>query len=94
MFDRHNTLTGCKMIIDYSASSDLKWLMLVGLAINEGTPEGKMQLYSVERQVSQALPAFAGCFTQLTPPGRSDTANLFCFVQRKQGENQKVSIMI
>eukprot|EP01138_Halocafeteria_seosinensis_P003567 gb/GECG01003646.1/.p1 GENE.gb/GECG01003646.1/~~gb/GECG01003646.1/.p1 ORF type:complete len:1723 (+),score=251.44 gb/GECG01003646.1/:1-5169(+) len=93
MFDRHNNLSDCKMIIDYSASSDLKWLMLVGLAVKDGTPEGRMQLYSVERKVSQPLPAFAGCFTQLKPPGRSDNANLFCFVQRKPGENLKLQVI-
>jgi hypothetical protein len=84
MFDRNEHLAGT-LVISYAASADGHWLMVVG--IKAGAPGGPavgcMQLYSVEKRVSQPLDAHAGCFTTAKLPGRADTAMLFCFVQKK-----------
>ena len=84
MFDRNEHLAGTQ-VISYAASADGHWLMVVG--IKAGAPGGPavgcMQLYSVEKRVSQPLDAHAGCFTTAKLPGRADTAILFCFVQKK-----------
>jgi clathrin heavy chain len=86
----------CLQIINYSASPDYKWLMVVGIKPGAagGAAEGCMQLYSVEKKVSQALTAHAGCFHATSRlPGRSDTAILFCFVDQKPGEKPKLMII-
>ena len=95
MFDRAPTLAGTQ-VINYSASPDNKWLMVVG--IKPGAPgaaaEGAMQLYSVEKKVSQPLTAHAGCFHATARlPGRADTAILFAFVDQKPGEKPKLQII-
>lgn len=46
IFDRHGSLQGCQ-IINYRASGDLKWLLLVGISAVGGAVKGAMQLYSV-----------------------------------------------
>jgi len=46
VFDRHGSLQGCQ-IINYRASGDLKWLLLVGISAVGGAVKGAMQLYSV-----------------------------------------------
>jgi len=95
MFERAPTLAGTQ-VINYAASPDFKWLMVVG--IKPGAPgaaaEGAMQLYSVEKKVSQPLTAHAGCFHATSRlPGRADTAILFCFVDQKPGEKPKLQII-
>jgi clathrin heavy chain len=55
--------------------------------------EGAMQLYSVEKKVSQPLTAHAGCFHATKLPGRTDTAILFCFVDAKPGQPPKLMII-
>ena len=60
--------------------------MVVGIKagpVPGGPAVGCMQLYSVEKRVSQPLDGHAGCFTTTRLPGRSDVAILFAFVQRK-----------
>ncbi|RYY38323.1 hypothetical protein EON62_00490, partial [archaeon] len=95
MFERAPNLAGTQ-IINYAASPDFKWLMVVG--IKPGAPgaavEGATQLYSVEKKVSQPLTAHAGCFHATNKlPGRSDTAILFCFVDQKPGERPKLMVI-
>lgn len=43
-----------------------------------------MQLYSVDRKVSQAIEGHAACFTQYKVEGNSSLSNLFCFSVRNQ----------
>lgn len=95
MFERDAKLAGTQ-IINYSASPDYKWLMVVG--IKAGAPgaaaEGAMQLYSIEKKVAQSLTAHAGCFHATSRlPGRTDTAILFAFVDQKPGEKPKLMII-
>jgi len=85
MFDRHASLEGTQ-VISYAASADGSWLMVVGIKagpVPGGPAVGCMQLYSVEKRVSQPLDGHAGCFTTTRLPGRADVAILFCFVQKK-----------
>ena len=72
---------GCQ-IINYRASSDLKWLLLVGISAAGGAVKGAMQLYSVDRKVSQPIEGHAAAFTQHKAEGNSNESNLFCFAVR------------
>lgn len=92
MFDRDASLTGTQ-VINYAASADGKWLMVVGIKGGASGVEGAMQLYSVEKKVSQALQSHAACFATAKVGGRSDTAMLFCFVEKKPGANSRLFIM-
>ena len=49
MFDRHASLASCQ-IINYRASHDQKWLLLIGISAAQGRVSGNMQLYSVDRK--------------------------------------------
>lgn len=54
MFDRHSSLNGCQ-IINYRCNPNQQWLLLVGISALPSRVAGAMQLYSVERKVSQAI---------------------------------------
>ncbi len=47
----------------------------------------------MEKKVSQALTAHAGCFHTTKLPGRTDTAMLFCFVDLKPASPPKLMII-
>ncbi|CBY36375.1 unnamed protein product [Oikopleura dioica] len=81
VFDRHGSLQGCQ-IINYRASGDLKWLLLVGISAVGGAVKGAMQLYSVDRKVSQPIEGHAAAFTQFKAEGNNAESNLFCFSVR------------
>ena len=91
MFDRHECLAGTQ-IIDYACSADGKWLMATGIKAGPPgqPPVGAMQLFSVEKGVTQRLAAHAGCFTTAKVEGRTDSAMLFCFVEKKDEGPSKV----
>jgi clathrin heavy chain len=94
MFDRAANLAGTQ-IINYAVSPDGQWLMTVGIKPGAagGGVEGAMQLFSVEKKVSQPLTSHAGCFHACKLPGRSDTAILFAFVDQKPGVGPKLMII-
>ncbi|KAJ3447119.1 clathrin heavy chain [Anaeramoeba flamelloides] len=52
VFDRHESLTNTQ-IIDYQVSDDKQWVSLVGITKINNRVVGKIQLYSIEKQVSQ-----------------------------------------
>lgn len=93
-FDRSASLAGTN-IINYAASVDKKWLMVVGIkaGATPGTVDGAMQLYSVDRKGSQNLSSHAGCFTTCKLAGRSDAAIVFSFVDKKPGQAPQLFIM-
>jgi clathrin heavy chain len=69
IFTRHQNLEGAQ-IINYRTDKKQQWLLLIGLAPNpDNTLRGVMQLYSVEKGVTQFIEGHAGCFIdfQLTP---------------------------
>ncbi|EKM49484.1 uncharacterized protein PHACADRAFT_264985 [Phanerochaete carnosa HHB-10118-sp] len=86
VFDRHPTLVGAQ-IINYRASADEKWLVLVGISGNTTNPsafkvKGAMQLYSRERSVSQPIEGHAASFAELKLDGHQQVTKLFAFSVR------------
>ena len=81
MFDRHSSLAGCQ-IINYRCDHSLKWLLLVGISAEANRVKGNMQLYSVERQVSQPIEGHAAAFAQMKLQGNPEESTLFSFAVR------------
>jgi clathrin heavy chain len=86
VFDRHPTLNGCQ-IINYHATPDEKWLVLVGISGNTTNPsafkvKGSMQLYSRDRGVSQPIEGHASAFAQIKLDGHQHVTKLFTFAVR------------
>lgn len=86
IFDRHPTLVGAQ-IINYRASADEKWLVLVGISGNPTNPsafkiKGSMQLFSRERGVSQPIEGHAAAFAELKLDGHQHPTKLFTFSVR------------
>ncbi|OBZ66438.1 Clathrin heavy chain 1 [Grifola frondosa] len=83
VFDRHPTLVGAQ-IINYRATPDDKWLVLVGISGNTTNPsafkvKGSIQLYSRERGVSQPIEGHAAAFAELKLDGHQAPTKLFTF---------------
>lgn len=94
IFDRHASLSSGTQIIDYDVSPDGKWMLLIGISQGEGGRiVGNMQLYSAERKVSQVLQGSAGSFTKMVPPGRTDPAQVLCFVGTKGDSPLQLFVM-
>ncbi|KAI0349661.1 clathrin heavy chain [Trametes cingulata] len=86
IFDRHPTLVGAQ-IINYRASADEKWLVLIGISGNTTNPaafkvKGSIQLYSRERGVSQPIEGHAAAFAELKLDGHQKPTKLFTFSVR------------
>ena len=86
IFDRHPTLSGAQ-IINYRATPDEKWLVLIGISGNATNPsafkvKGAMQLYSKERGVSQPIEGHAAAFAELKLDGHQNPTKLFTFAVR------------
>jgi clathrin heavy chain len=94
LFDRHQSLAEGVQIINYQFSGDGKWCLLMGIkAGTAGLIDGQMQLYSVEKRVSQVLNGHTGVFTTITPEGRTDPAQLLCFEEKKPDQPPKLFVM-
>ncbi|CAF2828360.1 unnamed protein product [Rotaria sp. Silwood2] len=78
MFDRHQSLVGCQ-IINYRTDESLQWLLVNGIQAQEGRVVGRMQLYSVERKVSQPIEGHAAAFTQFKLEANKKSSTLFSF---------------
>jgi len=84
VFDRHATLGANTQIINYKVSPDGKWCILGGISAGAGgTVNGNMQLFNIERKLSQPLQGHAGSFATLKIPGRSDPAQVIIFHEKK-----------
>ncbi|CAF3314381.1 unnamed protein product [Rotaria socialis] len=81
MFDRHQSLLGCQ-IINYHTDESWHWLLVHGIKAQEGRVVGRMQLYSVERKVSQSIEGHAAAFTQFNLEANKKTSTLFSFAVR------------
>jgi len=81
VFERHTSLNDCQ-IINYRTDRSGKWLCVVGIAQREGRIVGAMQLYSVDKKVSQAIEGHAAAFSEFTPEGASGPSVLFSFANR------------
>jgi len=81
MFDRHSSLQGTQ-IINYRTDPKQNWLLLVAISAQQNRVVGAMQLYSVERKVSQPIEGHAGTFAQIKLEGNPEPSNLLCFAVR------------
>ncbi|RTG89769.1 clathrin heavy chain [Schistosoma bovis] len=81
MFDRHQSLTSTH-IISYRCDPSQKWLLLIGINPEKNRVVGYMQLYSVERKVSQAIEGHAAAFARYILEGNTSPTTLFCFASR------------
>ncbi|CAH8452142.1 unnamed protein product [Schistosoma margrebowiei] len=81
MFDRHQSLTSTH-IISYRCDPSQKWLLLIGINPEKNRVVGYMQLYSVERKVSQAIEGHAAAFALYTRERKASPTTLFCFASR------------
>lgn len=72
VFERHSSLEGTQ-IINYRVSDDGQWCALIGIAAQpDGKVAGFMQLFSVARNVSQPIEAYAAVFGKLaSKPGQA-----------------------
>jgi clathrin heavy chain len=94
MFDRNAAITTGTQIINYQVSNDNKWCLLCGISAGgaPGVINGTMQLYSVEKSVSQMLQGHTGVFTTINLPGR-EPAQVLCFEEAKPEQLPKLFIM-
>jgi len=83
MFDKHTSLANCQ-IINYRTDAKQKWLLLIGISAQANRVVGAMQLYSVDRKVSQPIEGHAASFAQLKLDGNKEESTLFCFAVRGQ----------
>ncbi|CAF1448240.1 unnamed protein product [Adineta steineri] len=81
MFDRHQSLQGCQ-IINYRTDASLQWLLVIGIQAQEGRVVGRMQLYSIERKVSQPIEGHAAAFTQFKLEGNKKSSTLLSYAVR------------
>jgi len=58
-----------------------------------GNIDGQMQLYSVDKRVSQVLQGHTGVFTTIQPEGRNDPAQVLCFEEKKPDQPAKLFVM-
>ena len=86
VFARHDSLNGVQ-IMGYKASPDMKWLVLNGISRDaSGQDVGKMQLYSIEKKVSQPINGFAAGFATVTTP--QGPLLLFCLANKTAAGGQ------
>jgi len=81
MFERHSSLSGCQ-IINYRTDAAANWLLLIGISAQQNRVVGAMQLYSVERKVSQPIEGHTAAFVNFRMEGNQQDSNLFIFAVR------------
>eukprot|EP00303_Exanthemachrysis_gayraliae_P005622 CAMPEP_0206005570 /NCGR_PEP_ID=MMETSP1464-20131121/4652_1 /ASSEMBLY_ACC=CAM_ASM_001124 /TAXON_ID=119497 /ORGANISM="Exanthemachrysis gayraliae, Strain RCC1523" /LENGTH=1697 /DNA_ID=CAMNT_0053379013 /DNA_START=54 /DNA_END=5144 /DNA_ORIENTATION=+ len=83
MFDRNPSLNDTQ-IINYKTSANEKWCVLIGIKSEPGTGRivGAMQLFSVEKNVSQPIEGHAAAFAQFRTEGASTDSTLFTFASK------------
>ena len=86
MFDRLDKLGPNTQVINYRVSPDGKWCLLGGISAGVGgSVDGNMQLYSIEKTVSQHLTGHAAAFATIKIPGREDPAQVLVFHGKTAG---------
>ena len=60
----------------------MNWLLLIGISAQNNRVVGAMQLFSVERNVSQPIEGHAAAFSQFKMEGNTLESTLFCFAVR------------
>lgn len=94
IFDRNPAIGETSQIISYQVSADEKWAVLVGISAGAtpGTIDGSIQLYSIEKGVSQILQGHAASFSVIPIPGR-DPAQVLVFEDKKPDQPAKLFVM-
>eukprot|EP00762_Andalucia_godoyi_P000608 ANDGO_05236.mRNA.1 Clathrin heavy chain len=83
VFDRQPALEGSS-IINYRTDSSGQWCMLIGLGRNEdGSAKGVLQLYSMEKKVSQVVDGHACAFSDFKHVGTNFSSTLACIAVNK-----------
>lgn len=62
----------------------MQWLLLIGFSAKDNRFVGAMQLYSVQKNVSQPIEGHAAAFAQFKYEGKTEESTLFCFAVRNQ----------
>ena len=98
IFDRNAALTEGTQVINYQISDDNKWCLLCGISAGgaPGVINGTMQLYSIDKAVSQILQGHSGVFATIKVPGVGrdvETAQILAFEDRKPDQPAKLFIM-
>ena len=75
VFEKQPQLQNCQYI-SFKRNISKKWMCLVGLNASDGTVKGIMQLYNVDKNVSQVIEGFCCTFTNL------NQWDLFCFATK------------
>jgi len=87
IFDRHASLAACQ-IINYKADDKISWCCLTGISkTTDGRIGGSMQLFSIERQMTQTIEGHACAFVDLTLAGNNTPSTLFAFANRGAAES-------
>jgi clathrin heavy chain len=95
MFDRHASLGPNTQIINYKVSPDSKWCLLGGISAGAGgAVNGNMQLFHVEKKLSQPLQGHAGAFATIKIRGRDDPAQLLVFHEKKADSPEPPKLFI
>ncbi|EGC39262.1 hypothetical protein DICPUDRAFT_45258 [Dictyostelium purpureum] len=81
IFERHPDLQNTE-IINYRSDSTQNWLVLVAIHQRDGRVAGRIQLYSVEKNISQSIEGHAACFANYTVPGATRPSTLFAISSR------------
>ncbi|XP_030741318.2 clathrin heavy chain 2 [Echinops telfairi] len=87
MFDRHFSLAGCQ-VIQYRMDPNQKWLFLIGISAQQNRVVGMIQLYSVDKKVSQSIEGHAAAFAEFLIEGNAKPSTLFCFAVRSHTEGK------
>ena len=82
VFERHASMQGAQ-IINYRTDAAGKWFLFIGITAQAGRVVGAMQLYNVDRAVSQAIEGHAGVFAEYHMEGAPHPTKLFCFAVRQ-----------
>lgn len=89
VFKRHENLTN-GLIMNYRTDSSEQWLLLNGFVKSGNDTVGGMQLYSIERDVTQYIEGHAGCFIDFKVKGTNVT---LVAISSVTGQGGKLFIM-
>jgi len=91
MFDRHENLSRAQ-IVSYKADDSENWLCLTGImGSSDGSVKGAMQLFSVEKRMSQFLEGHASCFKTISMDGHKTI--LFAFAAKNKTGVSKLHVI-
>lgn len=97
VFERNAALSTGTQIINYEVSPDLKWCLLCGISQGQGgVLNGNMQLYSIEKGVSQMLQGHCGAFGMINVamPGRDTPKAMVVAFEQKSHDGTPAKLMV